>query len=43
MELRVFAAALAVTIAAISAAMALDPNLPAYQTATGVSGSLKSV
>jgi phosphate transport system substrate-binding protein len=43
MELRVFTAALAATIAAISAAIALDPNLPAYQTATGVSGSLKSV
>ena len=43
MELRVLAVALAANLAAVSAAVALDPKLPAYQTASGISGHIKSV
>ncbi|MGA2127215.1 MAG: phosphate ABC transporter substrate-binding protein [Xanthobacteraceae bacterium] len=43
MGLRIVIAALAANIAVVSAASALDPSLPAYQTATGISGELKSV
>jgi len=43
MELRIFAAALTANVLAISAAVALDPSLPAYQTVPGISGQFKSV
>ena len=43
MELRIFAAAIAANIAAISAPVALDQGLPAYQAVAGVSGQIKSV
>jgi phosphate transport system substrate-binding protein len=43
MELRIFAAAIAANIAAISAAIALDQGLPAYQAVAGISGQIKSV
>ncbi len=41
MELRIFAAAIAANIAAMSAAIALDQSLPAYQAVSGVSGQIK--
>jgi hypothetical protein len=43
MELRIFAAAIAVNIAAISSAIAVEQGLPAYQAVSGVSGQIKSV
>ena len=43
MELRIFAAAIAANIAAMSAAIALDQSLPAYQAVAGISGQIKSV
>jgi phosphate transport system substrate-binding protein len=43
MELRIFAAAIAANMAAVSAAIALDQSLPAYQVVPAVSGQLKSV
>jgi phosphate transport system substrate-binding protein len=43
MKPRILAGALAANIVAISAAFALDPGLPAYQTVTGISGQIKSV
>jgi len=43
MRLKIWVAALAANMAAMSAANALDPNLPAYQIATGISGQIKSV
>ena len=43
MQLRVFAAAIVTNFAAMSAAIALDRSLPAYQAVTGISGQLKSV
>jgi len=39
----IFAAALTATLATVSAALALDPGLPAYRTATDISGQIKSV
>jgi phosphate transport system substrate-binding protein len=42
MRLRIVVA-LAAMLAAMSAANALDPNFPAYQTTTGISGHVKSV
>ena len=43
MELKIFAAAIAENMAVISAAIALDQSLPAYQAVTGISGQIKSV
>jgi phosphate transport system substrate-binding protein len=43
MKLMIFAAVIAVNLAAMSAAVALDPSLPAYQVVNGISGQLKSV
>jgi ABC-type phosphate transport system substrate-binding protein len=43
MKLRLIAAALAANLVAITAAIALDANLPAYQAVSGVSGQIKSV
>jgi len=43
MELRIFGAAMIANVVAISAALALDPGLPAYQTAPGISGRIRSV
>ena len=43
MKLRIFAAAIAVNLTGMSAALALDQSLPAYQAVTGISGQLKSV
>ena len=43
MELRILAVALAANLAAVSATLALDAKLPAYQTASGISGHIKSV
>ncbi len=43
MELRLFAAVMTANVLAISPALALDPNLPAYQPATGLSGVIRSV
>jgi phosphate transport system substrate-binding protein len=43
MKLRIFAAAIAVNLTGMSAAIALDQRLPAYQAVTGISGHLKSV
>jgi phosphate transport system substrate-binding protein len=40
---QIFAAAIAANIAAMSAAIALDQSLPAYQAVTGISGQIKSV
>jgi phosphate transport system substrate-binding protein len=43
MDLRTFAVAAAVNLVTLSAAFPLDTKLPAYQTAAGISGRLKSV
>jgi phosphate transport system substrate-binding protein len=43
MKPRLIAAALAANLAAVTAAIALDANLPAYQPVGGISGPLKSV
>jgi phosphate transport system substrate-binding protein len=43
MKLRLIATALAANLAAITAAIALDANLPAYQAVSGISGQIKSV
>jgi phosphate transport system substrate-binding protein len=43
MSLRIAAAAVAVNVAMISAAVALDAKLPSYQTAPDISGQIKSV
>ena len=43
MELRLFAAVMTANVLAISPALALNPNLPAYQPATGLSGVIRSV
>jgi len=43
MKPRLIAAALAANLAAVTAAIALDANLPAYQPVGGISGQLKSV
>ncbi len=43
MELRIFGAAMIANVLAISTAFALDSNLPAYQTTSGISGQIKSV
>jgi phosphate transport system substrate-binding protein len=43
MTLRLITTALAANLAAITAAIALDANLPAYQTVSGISGEIKSV
>jgi phosphate transport system substrate-binding protein len=43
MKPRLIAAALAANLAAATAAIALDANLPAYQPVSGISGQLKSV
>jgi phosphate transport system substrate-binding protein len=43
MQLKILAAALAANLATISGALALDPGLPAYMTATGIAGQFKSV
>jgi phosphate transport system substrate-binding protein len=43
MQLRLIATALAANLMAITAAIALDANLPAYQAVSGNSGQLKSV
>ena len=40
---RIFAAAIAASIAATSAAIALDQSLPAYQAVPDISGQIKSV
>lgn len=42
-ELRICALAVAANLATLSAAFPLDTKLPAYQTATGISGRIKSV
>jgi len=43
MKIRLIATALATNLVAITAAIALDANLPAYQPVGGISGPLKSV
>jgi len=43
MKLKLIATALTANLVAITAAIALDANLPAYQTVSGISGQLKSV
>ena len=43
MQLKLIATALAANLMAITAAIALDANLPAYQAVSGISGQLKSV
>jgi phosphate transport system substrate-binding protein len=43
MKLRLIAAALAANLVAITAAIALDADLPAYQAVSGISGQIKSV
>jgi len=43
MKLRLVATALAANLVAITAAIALDSNLPAYQAVSGISGQIKSV
>jgi phosphate transport system substrate-binding protein len=43
MQLRLIATALAANLMAITAAIALGANLPAYQAVSGISGQLKSV
>ncbi len=43
MKLRFIATALAANLVAITAAIALDANLPAYQAVSGISGQIKSV
>ena len=43
MKLRLIATVLAANLAATTAAIALDANLPAYQTVSGISGQIKSV
>ncbi len=43
MKLRNFGAAMIASVLGISTAFALDSNLPAYQTAPGISGHFKSV
>lgn len=43
MKPTILAVALAANLATISGALALDPGLPAYMTATGISGQIKSV
>jgi phosphate transport system substrate-binding protein len=43
MKLRLIATALAANLVAITAAIALDANLPAYQAVSGMSGQIKSV
>ena len=43
MKLRLIATALAANLVAITAAIALDADLPAYQAVSGISGQLKSV
>jgi phosphate transport system substrate-binding protein len=43
MVLRILFAAFAANLAAMSNAIALDPELPAYQTTAGISGKIKSV
>ena len=43
MKPKLIAAALAANLAAVTAAIALDANLPAYQPVGGISGPLKSV
>jgi phosphate transport system substrate-binding protein len=43
MKLRLIATALAANLVAITAAIALDANLPAYQAVSGISGQIKSV
>ena len=43
MKLNIFAAAIVVNLSGMSAAIALDQSLPAYQPVTGISGQLKSV
>jgi len=40
---RCLAAAIAANVVAISTALALDPSLPPYQTAPGISGQIKSI
>jgi phosphate transport system substrate-binding protein len=43
MKLRLMAIVLAANLVAVTAAIALDANLPAYQAVSGISGQLKSV
>jgi phosphate transport system substrate-binding protein len=43
MKLGLIATAIATNFAAITAAIALDANLPAYQAVGGISGQIKSV
>jgi len=43
MKLNIFTAAIAVYLAGMSAAIALDQSLPVYQPVAGISGQLKSV
>lgn len=43
MELRLFAAAMTANVLTMSPALALDPSLPAYQAAMGLSGVIRSV
>ena len=43
MKLRLIATALAANLVAITAAIALDANLPPYQAVSGISGEIKSV
>jgi phosphate transport system substrate-binding protein len=43
MKLRLIASALAANLVAITAAVALDANLPAYQAVSGISGEIKTV
>jgi len=43
MKLRLIATSLAANLVAITAAIALDANLPAYRAVSGISGQIKSV
>jgi phosphate transport system substrate-binding protein len=43
MTLRLIATGLATNLLAITAAIALDANLPAYQAVSGIFGQIKSV
>jgi phosphate transport system substrate-binding protein len=43
MKLELIATAIATNFAAITAAIALDANLPAYQAVGGISGQIKSI
>jgi len=43
MKPTILAVALAMNLATFSGALALDPGLPAYMTAAGISGQIKSV